>query len=98
MARAMLAGALQGAGQAFASSSTTQSVSALGTTNTISPSQVGRAALGQGLSAAASDASKVFLDLVKQSAPVVEHGPDTDCTVVLTEGTWLEVKDYDDTH
>jgi len=93
MARAMVAGAFQGAGQVLSQSSQTVSTSPLGATQTIQPNQVGQAALGQGLASGAGEMAKVYLDLVKQSAPVIEHGPDTDCTVVVTEGVWLEVKD-----
>lgn len=95
MARALIAGAFQGAGQALSQSSSTQSVSALGSTTAIQPSQIGNAALGNGLASSANEMSKVFLDLVRQSAPVAEHGADTDCSVFMTEGVWLEIKDLD---
>lgn len=95
MARAMVASAFQGAGQALSTSSQTVSTSPLGATQTIQPNEVGKAALGQGLAGGAAEISKVYLDLVRQSAPVVEHGADTDCTVVITQGAWLEVKSYE---
>ena len=97
MARAVMAGAFQGAGQALAQTSQTVSTSALGATQTVQPGEIGKSALGQGLAAGANEIAKVYLDLVRQSAPVVEHGPDTDCTVVVTEGVWLEIKDSEQT-
>jgi len=95
MARAALAAAFQGAGQALAQTATTTSTSALGTTQTINTGEIGKAALGQGLSGGASEMAKVYLDLVRQSAPVIEVGPSKDVAVLITEGVWLEVKSYE---
>ncbi len=91
----MIGGAFQGAGQALQQSSTQVGVSPLGTTSVIQPNAVGKAAAGEALASGSAEVTKIFTDLVKQSAPVVEHGPDTDCGVVLTEGVWLEVKPYE---
>jgi conjugal transfer pilus assembly protein TraB len=96
MARAAIAAAFQGAGNAISQSSTTVSTNPLGTTQTLNTGEIGRAALGQGLAGGANEISKVYLDLVRQSAPVLEVGPSKDVTVVVTEGVWLEVKGYEE--
>lgn len=92
MARLAAAGALQGAGEAVESSSQTTASSALGQTAFIEPGDVGRSAAGQAISRPASELAKIYADLVKQAAPVLETGPTKDVTVVVTEGTWLEIK------
>jgi conjugal transfer pilus assembly protein TraB len=95
MARAAIAAAFQGAGNAIAQSTSTVSTSPLGTTQTLNTGEVGRAALGQGLAGGANEIAKVYLDLVRQSAPVLEVGPGKDVTVYITEGVWLELQDYE---
>jgi len=95
MARAALAAAFQGAGQALAQSGTTTSTSALGSTQTLNTNEIGKAALGQGLAGGASEMAKVYLELVRQSAPVIEVGPSKDVAVLITEGVWLEIKSYE---
>lgn len=96
LARLAFAGAIQGAGAAFAQTATTQSVSPLGQTQTIDPSQVGRAGAGRGVESAAEEYARIIADLVRQQSPVIEVGPSKDVTVVVTEGAWLEVKSYEE--
>lgn len=92
MARLAAAGALQGVGEAVESSSQTTASSALGQTSFVDPGDVGRSAAGQAISRPAGELAKIYADLVKQAAPVLETGPTKDVTVVVTEGTWLEIK------
>ena len=92
LARLAFAAALEGAGSAFSDQASTVSVSPLGQTQTIDPSQIGRAGVGEGVSKAASEYGRIIADLVRQQAPVLEVGPTKDVTVVLTQGVWLEIK------
>jgi conjugal transfer pilus assembly protein TraB len=94
MARLFVAGVFEGAGDAFESSARVTSVSPLGQTQSIDTGQVGRAALGGGVSKSAGELSKIYAELVRQSAPVIEIGPSKDVSVLLTQGVWLEVKEY----
>ena len=96
LARLAFANAIQGAASAFAQSAQTTSVSPLGQTTSIDPSAIGRAGAGRGVEKGADEYAKIIADLVRQQAPVIEVGPGKDVTVIVTEGTWLEVKDYED--
>ena len=93
MARLLAAGLAQGAGQAFQASAQTTSVSPLGQTTSIDPTQIARAGTGQGVANATQELTRIYADLVRQSSPIVEVGPSKDITVVVTEGVWIEVKD-----
>lgn len=93
LARLAFGAAVEGAGAAFASQSQTRTVSPLGSTTVVDPSQIGRAGAGEGVQAAAEEYSRIIAELVRQQSPVIEMGAGKDVTVVLTEGAWLEVKD-----
>ena len=94
MSRMFIAGLLEGAGEAVEQGSVTTSVSALGQTRTVDPDQVARAGAGRGVSQAAEELSKVYAELVRQAAPVIEVGPSKNVSVLLTQGVWLEVNQY----
>jgi len=96
LARLAFAGAIQGAGAAFSQSATTTSTSPLGQTQTIDSNQIGKAGAGKGVEKAADEYARIIADLVRQQSPVIEVGPSKDVTVVVTEGAWLEVKDYEE--
>jgi len=91
--RAIVAGLFEGAGDALKASATTTSTSALGSTSTIDGSQVGKSALGTGLSQGAQTMSDFYLDLVKQTTPVIEVGAAKKITVIISEGKELEIRD-----
>ena len=91
--RAIVAGLFEGAGDALKASATTTSTSALGSTSTIDSSQVGKSALGTGLSQGAQTMSDFYLDLVKQTTPVIEVGAAKKITVIISEGKELEIRD-----
>jgi conjugal transfer pilus assembly protein TraB len=95
LARLFLAGLVQGAGNAFQQSAVTTSVSPLGATQTVDSGQLERAGVGRGISQASGELTRVYVDLVRQSSPVIEVGPGKDVTVVITQGVWLEVTDYE---
>ena len=92
-ARAIVAGLFEGAGDALKASATTTSTSALGSIATIDSSQVGKSALGSGLSQGAQTLSDFYLDLVKQSTPVIEVGAAKKITVIISEGKELAIRD-----
>lgn len=91
--RAIVAGLFEGAGDALKASATTTSTSPLGSTSTIDGSQVGKSALGTGLSQGAQTMSDFYLDLVKQTTPVIEVGAAKKITVIVSEGKELEIRD-----
>jgi len=90
-----VAGLVEGAGEAFEQGSMTTQTSPIGQIQTIDPDRVGQAGLGRGLSKGASELSKIYADLVRQSAPVVEVGPGKEVSAFLTQGVWLEVQEYE---
>lgn len=92
LARLAFAAALEGAGSAFSDQASTVSVSPLGQTQSIDPTQIGRTGTGEGVAKAASEYGRIIADLVRQQAPVLEVGPTKDVTVVLTQGAWLEIR------
>jgi conjugal transfer pilus assembly protein TraB len=95
ISRMFVAGLVEGAGQAVEQTSMTTSVSPVGQIQTIDPDRVGQNAMGRGLSRGAGELSKIYADLVRQSAPVVEVGPGKEVSVFITQGVWLEVQEYE---
>lgn len=93
VARSLIAGFFGGVGDAFRQSATTQSVSALGTTQIVEPSQVVRSGIGSGVSTAATELQKFYLELAKQTMPVIEVGATKNITVIISEGVDLAVKE-----
>ena len=93
IARSVLAGFFGGIGDAVKSSTTTSSVSALGTTQTIDPEKIAQAGLGSGLAQGAHELQKFYLELAKQSMPVIEIGATRNITLVVSEGLELEIKE-----
>ena len=92
LARTFAAGFMGGAGEAIRDSATTTSTTALGQTSIIDSSQVGKAGLGTGLANTADKLSDFYLNLAKQSTPVIEVQAEKRLTVVVSEGKWLEIK------
>lgn len=92
VARSMLAGFLTGAGDALKASTTTNSVSALGMTQTINPSEIGKAAVGQGLSEGFKKINEFYMELAKSSLPIIEVGATKRITLVVSEGVNLQVR------
>ncbi len=93
VARSVLAGFFSGIGDAIKAQSTTVSLSPLGQTQTIDPNQVLQAGAGGGISSAAKEISKFYLDLARQTMPVIEVGAVRDVTLVISEGVELEIKE-----
>jgi len=93
VARSVLSGFFSGIGDALKAQTTTVSMSPLGQTQTIDPGQVLQAGAGQGLSSAAKEISKFYLDLARQTMPVIEVGAVRDVTLVISEGVELDIKE-----
>jgi len=93
VARSLIAGFFGGIGDAFRQSATTQSISALGTTQIVDPNQVVRAGIGGGIATAATELQKFYLELARQSMPVIEVGATKSITLIVSEGVELAIKD-----
>ncbi len=93
IARSMIAGFFGGMGEYVAAQNTITSSSPLGTTQTIDPNDALQYGAGSGLSSAFKDTQKFYLDLAKQALPVIEVGATKDVTLVIEEGTMLELRD-----
>lgn len=96
MARTFLAGLFEGAGEALESGAEVQSISSLtgGVTSIVDANELGRAALGTGLSEASKGLKEFYLDLARQSGPVIEIKSARKVTIFITEGTELKIKEF----
>ena len=72
LARALVAGFLQGAANIMQQQGTMVSISPLGTTQTINPQEVSRVALYSGAASAAEKLADFYMKLVKNEFPVIE--------------------------
>ncbi len=90
LAREFAAGLLQGFGNIISQQSMTYSMSALGSTSTINPANIGQAAVGQGLTNAANNLSQFYIKMANSMVPVVEVGAGRKLTIVITKGFWIK--------
>ena len=95
LARSLIAGIFSGLGQAISASGYTYSVSGSGTVSTLNTSDVAKTAVSSGISQAASNLQKFYLDLAQQTIPVVEVQATRNVTLVISEGINLEIKKYE---
>lgn len=93
IARSMLAGFFGGAADAISATSTVTSTSPLGTTQTIPSGDILRVGAASGISHGFKDVQKFYLDLAKQTMPVIEVGATKDITLVIQEGVTLEIRE-----
>ena len=94
-ARALIAGLFEGAGEAFTSAASTQSISALGTTSIVDRDELTQSAIGKGVSNASEQLSELYMELARQTSPVIEVLPAQKVTVVISEGVELKIKTYE---
>lgn len=94
-ARTVIAGIFSGTGDWLKAASTTTSTSALGTTQTVGNGDVVPYALGGGLSEGADSLKDFYLDLAKQTTPVIEVGSAKKITVIISEGKDLQIREID---
>ena len=99
IARSALAGFLGGAGEAVEESSLNTDYSPVtGTTTRIwsntDTTHIAKAGIGKGISNAAKELQKFYLQLAEQTMPVIEVGSTKTVTAVISEGTKLDIKEY----
>jgi conjugal transfer pilus assembly protein TraB len=92
IARSMLAGFFGGAGDAIKASATTLAVSPLGTTQTVDPKDIAMSGVGSGLSSGFKEIQKFYMELAKQTMPVIEVGATKPVTLVISEGINMDIK------
>ena len=86
---ALLAGVASGIGHAFTQSSTTLSVSPLGTTSSVDPGKQLEAGLGTGVGKALDRLAQYYISLAEKVFPVIEVDAGRSVDVVLTQGVAL---------
>jgi len=92
--RSFFAGLLGGIGTGLKSSAQNTSYSALGVTSMpiVDPGKIAISGAGQGLADATRQIQRFYLDLARETVPVVEVKPQKKITMILTEGVKLNVK------
>ena len=89
LANALLAGVASGIGHAFTQSSTTLSVSPLGTTSSVDPGKQLEAGLGTGVGKALDRLAQYYISLAEKVFPGIEVDAGRSVDVVLTQGVAL---------
>ena len=92
IARSMIAGFFGGVGDVLKTSATTTAISPLGTTQTVSASDLAKAGVGNGLASGFKDIEKFYMELAHQTMPVIEVSAAKPVTLVISEGVNLEIK------
>lgn len=94
IARAALAGLFGGIGEGIAWNTYTLYTSSEGATilSQTDFENMARAGIGKGIQQAAQELQKFYLELARQTLPVVEVGATKKVTVVISEGVELEIK------
>ncbi len=93
ISRTMFVGALQGVGDAMKAASQTTSLTTAGAAvTTINPMMAADAASGQALSQSVAKLQEFYMELAKQTIPVVEVGGTKKITIVVSEGVELKIK------
>jgi conjugal transfer pilus assembly protein TraB len=97
LARSLLAGFVGGIGEGVKSSTRDTSFNAFGNETSILSSKdtknIVKSGVGQGISTAAGELQKFYLQLAEQTLPVIEVGATKNCTLVVSEGVSLEIKE-----
>ncbi len=97
IARSLVAGIFGGIGEAVRTSSLTTNITALGATQqTLSndTDRIAKAGIGGGISQASAEIQKFYLDLARQTLPVIEVGATKPVTLVISEGVELKIKEW----
>ncbi|MBE0623521.1 MAG: TraB/VirB10 family protein, partial [Burkholderiales bacterium] len=90
LANALLAGVASGIGQAFQQSSTTLSVSPLGTTGSVDAGKQFEAGFGTGVGRALDRLAQYYISLAEKVFPVIEVDAGRTVDVVVTQGVSLQ--------
>jgi len=95
LGRSFLAGFFGGVGDAFSQSTQTTAISALGTTQTVDSAKILQSGLGSGMSTGFEKLQDFYMDMARQTFPVVEVGALKTVTIVISEGIELQIRnDY----
>lgn len=89
LANALIAGIGSGLGQAFQQSSTTTSISPLGSTSTVKEGEEWRAGLSSGVGKAMDRLAQYYISLAEKLYPVIEVDAGRMVDVVITKGAML---------
>ena len=93
IARSMIGGVFEGIGNAMTGSAQTNNLPVIGQQTNTSDINLGRAAIGGGIASGAKDIRALFLQLAKQSSPVIEIGAAKKISVIITELVELHIED-----
>lgn len=91
LANGLLAGVVSGIGSGLELSSTTQSVSPLGTTTTVKPEDAYKAGIGHGVGKALDRLANYYITLAEKMFPVIEVDAGRVVDIVLTKGVMVDV-------
>lgn len=97
VARAALAGLFGGIGEGVSLTAYNFQTTAEGTAQFLSQTDlenIARAGLGRGIAQATQELQKFYMELARQTLPVVEVGATKKVTVVISEGVELRVRDH----
>jgi len=95
LARSLIAGLFSGLGNVAGVAAYDYNVTGDGTVSTIKSSDIAKAAIGGAVQQAAGELQRFYLDLARQTIPVIEIQATRTVTLVVSEGLELEVKEYD---
>lgn len=95
LALAFVSNFLSGMGQAFSLANSTQSVTALGgTTQTVNPQDIVKFGAGSGFAESFKMLSKFYMDILKETSPVIEIKGGRDVELIISEGVDLKIDDF----
>lgn len=92
IARSVLAGFFGGLGDAIKQSTENVAVSPLGELQTYDSNKMLEAGVGEGIASGAEELQKFYMELARQTMPVIEVGATRTITLVISEGKELEIK------
>ena len=92
IARSVLAGFFGGLGNAIKSSTENVAVSPLGELKTYDSNKILEAGVGEGIASGAEELQKFYMELARQTMPVIEVGATRTITLVVSEGKELKIK------
>lgn len=94
LARSLIAGLFGGLGQVMGTGAYTYTVTGAGTVSTLEHGKTAQTVIGSGIAQAANELQRFYLDLARQTIPVVEIQATRTVTLVVSEGVELEIKSY----
>ncbi len=92
LTRYLLAGFIEGFGQAYSQSQYTFSVGGGNVVQLAKPSEAAKAGLGKGIAKMGKGLADFYLQLAKQTLPVIEVGAGKRVTIIFTEGRELTIR------